>query len=180
MILFLKPYFESKVWAGTELNKIYDCKHGTGEAWIVSGYAQKSSIINNGPYKGKTLRYLWREHPELFGSIAYEEPEFPVLIKLISSSEDLSIQVHPDDEYALKNENSLGKFECWYVLDGNEAKTVTLGTKVKNKFELENLIKQKLYNEFLYEQAINPGDLVIVNPGTVHALHKNSFVLEIQ
>ncbi len=180
MILFLKPYFEPKVWAGTELNKIYDCKHGTGEAWIVSGYAQKSSIINNGPYKGKTLRYLWREHPELFGSIAYEEPEFPVLIKLISSSEDLSIQVHPDDEYALKNENSLGKFECWYVLDGNEAKTVTLGTKVKNKFELESLIKQKLYNEFLYEQAINPGDLVIVNPGTVHALHKNSFVLEIQ
>ena len=76
MILFLKPYFEPKVWAGTELNKIYDCKHGTGEAWIVSGYAQKSSIINNGPYKGKTLRYLWREHPELFGSIAYEEPEF--------------------------------------------------------------------------------------------------------
>ena len=180
MILFLKPYFEPKVWAGTELNRIYDCKHGTGEAWIVSGYAHKSSIISNGQYKGMTLRHLWNEHPELFGPIAYEEPEFPVLIKLISAADDLSIQVHPDDDYALKNENSLGKFECWYILDGNESKTVTLGTKVKNKFELDNLIKKKLYDEFLYEQEIKTDDLVIVNPGTVHALHKNSFVLEIQ
>ena len=67
MILFLKPYFELKPWAGDELNKIYECPNGTGEAWIVSGYNRKSSIITNGIYKGKSLRWLYLNHPELFG-----------------------------------------------------------------------------------------------------------------
>ena len=95
MILFLKPYFSQKPWAGNELNKIYDCPEQTGEAWIVSGYLNKSSIITNGKYKGQTLRHLWQKHPELFGD--YLDKEFPLLIKLISSSSDLSVQVHPND-----------------------------------------------------------------------------------
>ena len=82
MILFLKPYFEVKPWAGKELNKIYDCPEGTGEAWIVSGYRNKSSIISNGKYKGQTLRNLWINKPELFGN--YPDKEFPLLLKLIS------------------------------------------------------------------------------------------------
>ncbi|MBR4496300.1 MAG: mannose-6-phosphate isomerase, partial [Acholeplasmatales bacterium] len=120
MILFLAPYFEVKPWAGDELNKIYDCPESTGEAWIVSGYNNKSSIILNSIYKGKTLRWLWANHPELFGH--FEEKEFPLLLKLISSKEDLSVQVHPNDDYALKTKNSLGEFECWYVLPETKAK----------------------------------------------------------
>ncbi len=100
MILFLKPYFEVKPWAGNELNKIYDCPDKTGEAWIVSGYKNKSSIIINGKYKGQSLRHLWTKHPELFGN--FPDKEFPLLLKLIFSSTNLSIQVHPNDNYALK------------------------------------------------------------------------------
>ena len=74
MILFLKPYFEIKPWAGEELKKIYDCPDGSGEAWIVSGYKNKSSIVTNGKYKGETLRHLWRKQPELFGD--YPDKEF--------------------------------------------------------------------------------------------------------
>ena len=89
MILFLEPYFEVKPWAGDELNKIYECPTSSGEAWIVSGYNNKSSIIKNGIYKGQTLRWLWANHPELFGD--YNENEFPLLIKLISALSPIQI-----------------------------------------------------------------------------------------
>lgn len=178
MILFLEPYFELKPWAGNELNKIYDCKEGTGEAWIVSGYKNKSSIIKNGKFKGQTLRHLWRLHPELFGDI--KDKEFPLLLKLISSKENLSIQVHPNDDYALKKHNSLGKFECWYVLPETKAKYVTLGVNVNNSVELKNVIDKGLIENFLIDKEIKADDLVIVEPGRVHAIHGDTFVLETQ
>ena len=136
MILFLKPYFEIRPWAGDELNKIFDCPEKTGEAWIVSGYKNKSSIVLNGKYKNETLRHLWRKHPELFGD--YPDKEFPLLLKLISAKDNLSVQVHPNDDYAIKTANSLGKFECWYILPETKATSVTLGVNVKNSIELRN------------------------------------------
>ncbi len=178
MILFLKPYFSVKPWAGEELNKIYDCKNMTGEAWIVSGYKDKSSIITNGKYKGETLRHLFRKHPELFDN--YDEKEFPILIKLISANNDLSVQVHPNDEYAIKKHNSLGKFECWYVLKENKAKTVTIGVDVKNALELRSIIDKKELDNYLIDKEIKEDDLVIIEPGRIHALHGGSFVLEVQ
>lgn len=178
MILFLAPYFEVKPWAGNELNKIYDCPESTGEAWIVSGYNNKSSIILNSIYKGKTLRWLWANHPELFGD--YEEKEFPLLLKLISSKEDLSVQVHPNDDYALKTKSSLGKFECWYVLPETKAKDVTVGVNCKNAIELKKIIDNNQIEEFLIKKEIKPGDLVVIDPGRVHAIHGDTFVLETQ
>jgi len=178
MILFLKPYFEIKPWAGEELKKIYDCPDGSGEAWIVSGYKNKSSIVTNGKYKGETLRHLWRKHPELFGD--YPDKEFPLLLKLISAKENLSVQVHPNDDYAIKNHNSLGKFECWYVLPETKANSVTLGVNVNNSVELRNVIKEGLIEKFLINKEIKPDDLVIVEPGRVHAIHGESFFLETQ
>ncbi|MCR5462714.1 MAG: GDP-mannose 4,6-dehydratase [bacterium] len=178
MILFLKPYFEKKPWAGKELNKIYDCPESTGEAWIISGYRGKSSVIANGKFKGQTLRHLWVKHPELFGN--YPDKEFPLLLKLISSSSNLSVQVHPNDDYALKMCNSLGKFECWYILPETTAKTVTLGIDLKNSREMLEMIQRGLVEKFLIEKPINPGNLVIVEPGTVHAIHGDTFILEVQ
>ncbi len=178
MILFLEPYFELKPWAGEELNKIYDCPKGTGEAWIVSGYKNKSSIIVSGKYKGETLRHLWRKHPELFGD--YPDKEFPLLLKLISAKENLSVQVHPNDDYALKKSNSLGKFECWYILPETSSTSVTLGVNVKNSIELKKVINEGLLEKFLVDKEIESDDLVIVEPGRVHALHGDSFILETQ
>ena len=178
MILFLKPYFETKPWAGEELNKIYDCPLNCGEAWIVSGFEKKSSIIVNGKYKGKTLRWLWLNHIELFGD--YKDKEFPLLLKLISSKEKLSVQVHPNDNYAIKKHNQLGKFECWYFLPETKAEKVTLGVNVKNAIELKNILNSGRIEDYLINKDIKPHSLVVVEPGCVHAIHENTFVLEIQ
>ncbi len=178
MILFLKPYFEVKPWAGDELTKIYDCPDGTGEAWIVSGYKNKSSIITNGKFKGESLRNLWIRHPELFGE--FPDKEFPLLLKLISSKDNLSVQVHPNDDYALKKHNSLGKFECWYILPETKAKYVTLGVNVSNSLELKKTIENGTIEKYLINKEINHDDLVIVEPGRVHAINGDTFVLETQ
>ncbi len=178
MILFLKPYFAITPWAGKELNKIYDCNEQTGEAWIVSGYKNKSSVVTNGIYKGQSLRHLWRKHPELFGD--YPDKEFPILIKLISADQKLSVQVHPNDDYALKTHNELGKFECWYILPGNQAKGVTLGVSAKTSLELQEMIQSDTLENYLINKEISQDDLVVVEPGRVHALHGGSFVLEVQ
>lgn len=178
MILFLKPYFEIKPWAGEQLNKLYDCPKDTGEAWIVSGYKNKSSVVLNGKYKGQTLRHLWNKHPELFGG--FKEKEFPLLLKLISSKEKLSVQVHPNDDYALKKNNSLGKFECWYILPETKNDSITLGIKAKNSLELKKIINDNLIENFLISKKIKQDDLIIVEPGTVHAINEDTFLLEVQ
>lgn len=178
MILFLRPYFELKPWAGNDLEKIYECPQGAGEAWIVSGFKNKSSIVKEGVFKGMSLRSIWINHPELFGD--YPDKEFPVLLKLISAKEDLSVQVHPNDDYALKTKNSLGKFECWYILPETKAKYVTLGVGVKNACELKDIIDNNLLQQFLIKKPIEENDLIIVEPGTIHAIHGDSFILEIQ
>ncbi len=178
MILFLKPYFEVKPWAGTELNNMYDCPKDTGEAWIVSGYKNKSSIIQNGKYRGRTLRWVWYNHPELFGNL--QDKEFPLLLKLISSKDDLSVQVHPNDNYAITHHNQLGKFECWYILPETRAKEVTLGVTVSNGIELRNIIENATLENYLYNKEIKSGDLIVVEPGRVHAIHGDTFLLEVQ
>lgn len=178
MILFLEPYFETKPWAGNKLNSIYDCPKGTGEAWIISGYRGKSSIIKNGQYKGQTLYKLWHTKPQLFGN--YNEKEFPLLIKIIDAKENLSVQVHPDDEYALKKHNSLGKFECWYFLNGTTSKSVVCDLSIDRNQDIRSAIENNYLENFLIHRPIKENDLVVIEPGTVHALEAGSFLLEVQ
>lgn len=178
MILYLKPYFEKKPWAGKKLGKLFDCSCDTGEAWIVSGYSGKSSVVKNGIYKNKTLRNLWTLHPELFGYI--EEKEFPILVKLIDASDDLSVQVHPNDIYALKKHNSLGKYECWYIMNENCSNEIITGISAKTNIEAREYIENGILEEKLIKSEVKCGDLVEINPGCIHALTKGSFVLEVQ
>ena len=178
MILFLEPYFEQKPWAGDKLGKIYDCPKETGEAWIISGYKGKSSKIKNGKYKGETLYKLWQTKPKLFGR--FNEKEFPILVKLIDAKENLSIQVHPNDEYALKKHNSLGKFECWYILPGTESKSVICDLSIDRANDIKTAIENGNLEQFLVERNITTDDLVVIEPGTVHAIQANTFLLEVQ
>ena len=178
MILKLKPYFEVKPWASKDINNYFDCPIGTGEAWIASGYKGKPSIILNGEYKGESLRHLWSKHPELFNNI--NEKEFPILLKIIASSDDLSVQVHPNDSYALAKHNSLGKYECWYILKENKSNSLIAGISSKTNIETKELINTGLLQNKLIKRNIEPNNLVFIEPGTVHALTKDSFVLEVQ
>jgi len=176
MILFLEPYFEVKPWAGKELNNLYKCPESTGEAWIVSAYEGKSSVIKNSIYEGKNLLWLWNNHRNLFGKY---DCDFPILIKLISSSEKLSVQVHPDDEYAIEKCNSYGKFECWYILPETRNDKIIIGTHAKSKEQMINAIETNV-EDILNDCSIEAHDLVVVEPGTVHAIKEDTFLLEVQ
>ena len=108
MIFKLQPHFSDKVWGGNKIhsNYGYNCSNHTGEAWGISGHKNGASIIKDGPFKGKSLREIYQSNKSLFGD--YPADEFPILVKVIDANDDLSIQVHPDNAYAKKYENSLG------------------------------------------------------------------------
>ena len=111
----------------------------TGECWAISAHKNGDCTIADGEYKGKTLSWLFENHRELFGNI--EGDQFPLLVKIIDAKNDLSVQVHPDDVYAKEHENSLGKTECWYVLETEENTKMVMGHHAKTKEELVQAIE---------------------------------------
>lgn len=180
-ILFLEPIFKEMVWGGSCLKNFgFDIPSGrTGECWAVSAHPHGDCAIRNGIYKGWHLSRLWEEHRELFGNM--QGDRFPLLVKIIDAKEDLSIQVHPDDAYAREHENgSLGKTECWYVLDCDEDATIIIGHRAKDKEEMKQMIEQKRWTEFLREIPVKKGDFFQIEPGTLHAIKGGTLILETQ
>lgn len=180
-ILFLEPVLKEAIWGGTALSKYgYDLPSDKiGECWAIAAHEKGSSIVKEGKYKGVTLSELFKNHPELFGNINNEK--FPLLVKIISAKEDLSIQVHPNDEYAKKNENgSLGKTECWYVLDCDKNAELVIGHNAKTREELVEMIENNKWDQFISKVQVKPGDFIQINPGAVHAIRGGITVLETQ
>ncbi len=180
--LFLKPVFKERIWGGTALKSEFGYEipnEHTGECWAISAHPNGPSIIENGPYAGMPLNDLWREHPELFGNPGAEV--FPLLTKILDANMDLSVQVHPDDSYALMNENGeLGKTECWYILDCKEDADMIFGHNARSKEELMAQIHDGKWSELLRRVKIKPGDFFYVPSGTIHALCEGTLVLETQ
>jgi len=181
-ILFINPVFKSMVWGGERLRTEfgYDIPDDhTGECWAISAHPNGDCIIKNGTFKGKSLSWLWNNRRDLFGNRT--EERFPLLIKIIDAKNDLSIQVHPDDEYAYKNENgALGKTECWYILDCKENAQIVIGHNAKDKDELKRMIEQKRWSELIRVRPIKKGDFFQITPGTVHAIKGGTLILETQ
>ena len=181
-ILKMTPVFKQMIWGGNKLGTEwhYDIPgDNTGECWAISAHPNGDCTIAEGTYAGKKLSELWAEQPELFGNVGGDR--FPLLIKIIDAKADLSIQVHPDDEYASKNENgSLGKTECWYILDAPEGATLVVGHNAKTKEELESMIHEGRWSEFYREVPVKKGDFIQIDPGTVHAIKGGLQILETQ
>lgn len=181
-ILFLEPVFKEVIWGGNKLATSYGYKipsDTTGECWAVSAHKNGDCKLINGEFKGKSLSWLWDNHREIFGNAKGDV--FPLLIKIIDAKKDLSIQVHPDDEYAKKNENgALGKTECWYILDCEEDATIVVGHNTKSKEELKQMIEEKRWNELIKVRPIKKGDFFQITPGTVHAIKGGTVILETQ
>ena len=181
-ILFLEPVFKEVIWGGDKLATSYGYKipsDTTGECWAVSAHKNGDCKLINGEFKGESLSWLWDNHREIFGNAKGDV--FPLLIKIIDAKKDLSIQVHPDDEYAKKNENgALGKTECWYILDCEEGATIVVGHNAKSKEELKQMIKEKRWNELIKVRPIKKGDFFQITPGTVHAIKGGTVILETQ
>ena len=178
-ILFLKGEFVEKIWGGKRLEKEFPYQFeakNIGEYWAISAMKEFPSKILNGKYEGENLDFLYQNQKDLFGNENKEK--FPLLIKLIDADDDLSIQVHPDDEMA-KKENSYGKSECWYILNEDEA-SIIYGLKTKDKKDAIKMIDNKKWEELLNVEKSIKGDFFKVPAGMVHAIKKGSLILEIQ
>lgn len=179
--IFLQPIFQERIWGGTKLRDLfgYDIPNDhTGECWAVSAHPNGQSVVKNGPYQGMKLGDLWTSHPELFRS---SSKVFPLLTKILDASDDLSVQVHPDDKYAGKHENGeLGKTECWYIVDAEPGAVIIYGHEAKTKEELVSMIHNGEWDRFLTKVPVKPGDFFYVPSGTLHALGKGIVVLETQ
>ncbi|MCR4716716.1 MAG: mannose-6-phosphate isomerase, class I [Lachnospiraceae bacterium] len=180
-ILFLNPVLKTTVWGGTRLKEYgYDLpSNKVGECWGISAHPNGDCEVAEGEYKGAKLSTLWAEHRELFDNVKGEQ--FPLLTKIIAAEQDLSIQVHPDNDYAGKNENgSLGKMECWYVLDADPNTNIIVGHNAQNDDELKSMIDNHQFKELIRETPIKKGDFFQINPGTVHAIKGGTVILETQ
>jgi Phosphomannose isomerase len=180
--IFLKPVFKDRIWGGTNLRTHFHYKiptETTGECWAISAHPHGQSIVAGGKFKGKTLGELWDNHRELFGGIKGDR--FPLLTKILDANNDLSVQVHPDDEYAKKHENGeLGKTECWYIIDCSENAEIIYGHHAKTKEELVSMIQSGKWDQLLRRVKIKPGDFFYVPSGTIHAICKGTLILETQ
>ncbi len=180
--LFLEPVFKTMIWGGNKLATEFGYSipgNNTGECWAISAHKNGDCTIKSGEYQGKTLSWLWDNKKELFGNTPGEV--FPLLIKIIDAKTDLSIQVHPDDNYAREKENgALGKTECWYILDCDEDGEIVIGHNARDKEELTQMIREKRWQELIRVCPIKKGDFFQIEPGTVHAIKKGTMILETQ
>ena len=181
-ILFLNPVFTHNIWGGKKLREEFGYEiegDDIGECWGIAAHENGDCTIRGGAYAGKTLSGLWRENKELFGNT--DMRRFPLLVKIIDARDDLSIQVHPDDVYATAHENgSLGKTECWYVLDCPKDASLVIGHNAKSKEELREMIAGGEWEAFIREVPVKKGDFIQIDPGTVHAIKGGLTILETQ
>jgi len=185
--LKFEPICLEKIWGGnrlkTLLNKNYDLKN-CGESWEISGVEGNISVVANGFLSGNDLSELIEIYMgELVGDSVYEKfgNEFPLLIKFIDAQDDLSIQVHPNDELSKERHNAFGKTEMWYVVDVAEGALINSGFNqpVDRKKYLEYLENGNLTDLLKYDEA-KVGDVFFIPAGRVHAIGKGSLVAEIQ
>ena len=181
-ILHLEPVLHEKIWGGTELRDQFGYaipSDHTGECWAISGHPNGDCRVTNPEFGGQTLGQLFRTRRELFGNIPGEV--FPLLVKIIDARQDLSSQVHPDDAYAKVHENgSLGKTECWYVLDSKPGTTVIIGHNAGTREEMRQMVAEGKWNQLLRQVPLRRGDFFQINPGCLHALKGGSLILETQ
>ena len=181
-ILRMKPIFQEKLWGGNRLNTVFGYAipaDRTGECWAISGHPNGDCAVANPEFEGKTLGQLWKEEPALFGFLSGDT--FPLLVKIIDARDDLSIQVHPDDAYAKTHENgSLGKTECWYVLDCDPEATIIIGHHAQNTEEMAQMVAENRWNALLREVPVQKGDFFQIDPGCLHAIKGGTLILETQ
>lgn len=180
-VLKMKPVFKEMIWGGHKLRDVYGYdipSDNTGECWAISAHKNGDCLIADGEFEGKSLSWLFDNHRELFGGI--EGNQFPLLVKIIDAKNDLSVQVHPNDEYAGEHEHSLGKTECWYVLQADEGTNMVMGHHAKSKEEFVKAIEEDDYDNLLNKFQIKKGDFFYIPSGTLHAICSGSLIYEAQ
>ena len=184
-ILKLKPACKDYLWGGHRLSDEYNVEYDgdiLAEAWELSCHPDGPSMILNGPYAGKSLReYLDTVGMEALGTHCRRFREFPILTKFIDARDNLSIQVHPSNGFALQNEGQYGKTEMWYVLDAEEGAFLYYGFKQEiSQSEFARRIEENTLLEVLNAVPVRKGDVLFIESGTLHAIGKGILIAEIQ
>ncbi len=186
-ILKFAPIFKSVIWGGTriaEFKNIESQGDHVGESWELSPMKGNESVVSEGPFKGQSLPELMATRGrEIMGERLFAKygEHFPLLIKFIDSTDDLSIQVHPDDELAAKRHNSLGKTEMWYSVMPAEGAYLYAGfTTQITPDEFRKKVADNTIVDVLGKYYPKQGDMFFLPAGRVHSIGRGNFVLEIQ
>lgn len=184
MICHLTPACKAYLWGGTTLKQRYGKTFAgdiLAETWELSCHADGETMVADGPYAGHTLARLLAEQPALAGHVCAQSPQFPLLIKLIDARSDLSIQVHPDDAYALEQEGQLGKTEMWYVVEAEPNAALYYGfTHEITPEEFAARIADNTLTDVLRRVPVQAGDSFFIEAGTIHAIGAGIVIAEVQ
>ena len=164
-IVFLEPVFCERIWGGRNLEKFdFSIPQGNiGEAWVIAAHDNGSSKITNGELAGLTLKEAYEKQPTLFTEKVYDK--FPLLIKILDASDNLSVQVHPEDDY---------------VLDAKEGAKLVYGHTAKTKEEFNDKINREQWQELFIEEEVKAGDFFYIPAGTLHAIGEGILIYEVQ
>ena len=186
--LKFKPILKSTIWGGEKIIpfKHLDCQQAqVGESWEISDVPGDESVVADGADAGKNLTQMVSEYKgALVGESNYKRfnGKFPLLIKFIDAQQDLSIQVHPDDELAMKRHNSMGKTEMWYVI-GNDGGKAHLRSGLSQQITPDQyaaMIADNTICDALSDYAVQPGDVFFLPAGRIHSIGAGCFIAEIQ
>jgi mannose-6-phosphate isomerase len=178
---FENLYYE-KIWGGRDLeNYRSNLPDGNiGESWDVACHPHGMSVVANGEYKGTRLDKLIEKLGKKVLGDKIDDKLFPLLIKLINAKDKLSVQVHPNDEYAHRVERELGKTEIWYVVDAFEGANLVVGTKECTKEQFKEAINSGTLDKYLNRIPVKKGEVYFVKSGLVHAIGEGVIIAEIQ
>ena len=186
--LKFKPIFKEKIWGGqklgTILNKKINKKKKIGESWEISSVKGNISVVKNGFLKGNNIQELIEVYMgDLIGEKVYLKfgIEFPLLVKYIDANEFLSVQVHPDDDMAMRLHQAYGKTEMWYIIDSDTDSKIVIGfNRNVNKTELMKCIENDTLTELLHFENVEPADVFYIPAGLIHATGAGILLAEIQ
>ncbi len=181
----LLPAYKDYLWGGSKLREIYGkrCDYDIiAESWELSAHPDGQSIVAGGRHKGLSFgAYLSVVGRDVLGWKCSSMTDFPLLIKFIDAKENLSVQVHPDDDYALDNENQYGKNEMWYILDCQPGACLYVGfNREVSREEVRQRVEDHTILEVLNSMPTHPGDVFFIPAGTVHAIGGGNLICEIQ
>ena len=181
----LKPAGIEKLWGGSRLNDDFSKKidiENLAESWECSTHPDGQSTVASGIFKGYTLAEVILKHPEILGKKLEKLKDLPILVKLIDAQQNLSVQVHPDDDQAKRLENAKnGKMEFWYVLDAYKDSKLVYGLNHNlTKNQLINSIHEQNIEKYLQTIPVKKNDIFFINPGTIHAIGAGVLIAEIQ
>lgn len=182
--ILLKPIGKDYLWGGSRLKKEYGKNFDMeplAETWECSTHPDGLSIAASGCYQGMTLAEVIRQHPEYLGQKIQDKSELPILIKFIDAEKNLSVQVHPDQEYARLHENQNGKYEMWYVLDAKKKTKIIYGFQHSvNRELLKKSIEAGNLEKHLRKVPVQKNDVFFIPAGMIHAIGAGALIVEIQ